>query len=85
MNNLACAMYSLVCNSFIGKGNDFNFLANAVSVNFFNFFNSLRKNSYRSFFNIHSICRYSVSSDVQCSFTGVRSASFGHVRVFHTA
>lgn len=35
--------------------------------------------------SIHSICPYSVASDVQCSLMGVISASLGHVSVFHTA
>lgn len=34
---------------------------------------------------IHSNCPYSVASDVQCSFMGVISDSFGQVRTFHTA
>lgn len=35
--------------------------------------------------SIHSICPYSVASDVQCSFIGVTRASLGHFSVFHTA
>ena len=34
---------------------------------------------------IHSNCPYSVASDVQCSFIGVISDSFGHESTFHTA
>ena len=41
--------------------------------------------AYFNFLSIHCMCPRSVSSDVQCSFIGVMSASLGHVRVFHTA
>ncbi len=39
----------------------------------------------KRFFFIHSICPYSVLSEVQCSLMGVMSASFLHFRVFQTA
>ena len=41
--------------------------------------------AYFNFLSIHCMCPRSISSDVQCSFIGVMSASLGHVRVFHTA
>ena len=45
----------------------------------------LHSSPFTSFPFIQSIWPYSVSSEVQCSLTGVMRLSFGHDSVFHTA